>query len=523
MAQIIICAGISVVPYIRPVGPFQLANVLRKQGYTVQVIDQYPWIAHLGADTVIKLFDKFVGPETLWIGFSSTWFRKISTLLPGPDDHLPGGVLKNTEDLVANTMLFPEEELIRIKQSVLNKNPKVKFVLGGGRSTLGRSGRCRPLIDYSIEGYADDAVVKFSKWLEGKAPKPFMHLNYGGKSESMNDDIKASNFDYTNFEFRWADEDLVNPGETLPMEIARGCIFNCAFCSYPLNGRKKMDYLKNPEVLRKQFIDNYERFGTTNYFFLDDTFNDSVEKLQILHDEVFAKLPFKVSFGAFMRLDLINAHRETIPLLRDMGITGAFLGVESLTYESNKSIGKGISGEKIIEILTILKQEWPNAILDGQFIMGLPYDSEESIRAWLDLLLTEDFPLDAANIAPLNLDQIKANISPWVSHIEMNPEKFGYTFEEGNSFAWTNNVNFSLKDAIRVKQEYGRRWKVKEKPAWVGDYGLMNIGVSPDVIAARRLQVSDQEVNSIENRWSTNDFDTRINFVKLYVNKLLNL
>ena len=155
--------------------------------------------------------------------------------------------------------------------------------------------------------------------------------------------------------------------------------------------------------------------------------------------------------------------------------------------------------------------------------MCLPHDSEESIRAWLDLLLTEDFPLDAAKIEPLHLDKSKANNSPWVSQFEMNPEKFGYTFEEGNSFAWTNNVNFSLRDAIRVKQEYGRRWKVKEKPAWVGDYGLMNIGVSPDVIAARRLQVSDQEVNSIENRWSTNDFDTRINFVKLYVNKLLNL
>lgn len=276
-----------------------------------------------------------------------------------------------------------------------------------------------------------------------------------------------------------------------------------------------MDYLKSPTVLRNQFIDNYERFGVTNYFFLDDTFNDSVEKLQILHDEVFAKLPFKVSFGAFMRLDLINAHRETIPLLRDMGLTGAFLGVESLNYESNKSIGKGISGEKIVEILTILKREWPNTILDGQFIMGLPHDSEQSIRAWLDLLLTEDFPLDAAKIEPLHLDKGKAGNSLWVSQFESNPEKYGYTFEEGNSFSWTNNMNFSLKDAIRVKQEYGRRWKVKEKPAWVGDYGLMNIGVSPDVLEARRnSQYADR---------GAIDFETRINFVKLYVNRLLEI
>lgn len=517
MAQIIICAGISVIPYIRPVGPFQLANVLRREGYTVQVIDQFPWIAHLGADTVIELFNKFVGPETLWIGYGSTWFRKISNLARGPDDHTAGGVFKKAEDIRANTLLFDDDVLIRIKQSVLDKNPNVKFVIGGARSTVGRGGDFAPLIDYCIEGYADNAVVKFSKWCEGKIPKPIMNRNRDG-SESMIDDPKAAGFDYANFLFRWEDNDLVNHAETLPMEIARGCMFSCAFCSYPLNGRKKMDYLKNPEILRQQFVDNYERFGTTNYFFLDDTFNDSVEKLQILHDEVFAKLPFKVSFGAFMRLDLVNAHRETIPLLRDMGLTGAFLGIESLNYESNKTIGKGISREKIIEILKILMVEWPDTILDGQFIMGLPHDSEETVREWLDLLLTPDFPLHAAKIEPLHLDVKKKGAQLWLSQFETNPEKFGYTADPDNTMMWTNNMGFSLEDAVRVKKEYGRRWKVKEKPAWVGDYGLMNIGVSPDVIAARR--------DGLEYKVKPGayyDFEVRITFVKSYVKKLLNL
>jgi hypothetical protein len=524
MSQIIICAGISVVPYIRPVGPYQLANVLRQAGYTVQVIDQYPWIAYQGVDTVIKLFEKFVGPETLWIGYSSTWFRKIENLAPGPDDHLPGGVMKRVEDIRENTLLFTNEELTKIKSSVLARNPAVKFVLGGARSTLGRIGQFSPLIDYCIEGYADNSVLRFSNWLSGKGDKPPTTIN-GDGTQSITNDHKATGFDYENFLFRWDDNDLVNPGETLPMEIARGCMFNCAFCSYPLNGRRKMDYLKNPEVLRAQFIDNYERFGTTNYFFLDDTFNDSVEKLQILHDEVFAKLPFRVSFGAFMRLDLVNAHRETIPLLRDMGLTGAFLGIESLTYESNKSIGKGISREKIIEILHILLKEWPDTILDGQFIMGLPHDSEESIREWLDLLLTPDFPLHAAKIEPLHLDSRKAQTGAlWVSQFESNPEKYGYTFDlSKGSMHWRNNTGFSLEDAIRVKREYGRRWKVKEKPAWVGDYGLMNIGVSPDVIAARRGGAKLSDLNYKTATIRGGDFNIRNQFVQSYIQRLLDL
>jgi hypothetical protein len=531
MAQIILCGGIAVVPYIRPVGVYQLANVLRQQGYTVQVIDQFPWVAHMGIETVLKLFDKFVGPETLWIGYSSNWLRRIKTLKPGPEDHLAGTVHKKTDTLREETLLFSDAELLRIKKFVLDKNPNVKFVLGGARSGMGRRGIYKPLIDYCIEGYADNTVVAFSRWLDGTGPKPPMEPNqkglYGeGTTWSLTHDHKAAGFDYYNFQFRWDESDLVNPGETLPMEIARGCMFSCAFCSYPLNGRRKMDYLKNPEVLRAQFIDNYNRFGTTNYFFLDDTFNDSVEKLQILHDEVFAKLPFKVSFGAFMRLDLINAHRETIPLLRDMGLTGAFLGIETLNEASNRSIGKGISREKIVEILTILYKEWPNTILDGQFIMGLPHDSEETIREWLDLLLTPEFPLHAAKIEPLHLDSRKgakdgSSNAIWISKFESDPESYGYTFDETQGpHHWTNNMGFSLSDAIRVKAEYGKKWKVKEKSAWVGDYGLMNIGISPDVVMARR------DANGMEDPTKFrpgSDFITRTRFVENYVKRLLNL
>ena len=519
MAQIIICAGISVVPYIRPVGPFQLANVLRQQGYTVQVIDQFPWIAFLGADQVIELFDKFVGPETLWIGYSSTWFKRIETLLPGPNDHMPGGLMNNIDEVRANTLLFNDDDLIKIKNFVLDKNPNVKFVLGGARASTGRNPKAsfgRPLIDYYIEGYADNTVVRFSKWCEDNT-QPLTAVENNDGTFSIVDDHKAVGFDYNNFSFRWHDDDLVNQGETLPMEIARGCIFNCAFCSYPLNGRRKMDYLKNTDVLREQFIDNYNRFGTTSYFFLDDTFNDSVEKLQILHDEVFSKLPFKVKFGAFMRLDLINAHPETIPLLRDMGLSGAFLGIESFNYESNKSIGKGISQEKIVSILTRLKEEWPDVITDAQFIMGLPHDSEETIRQWLDLLLTPEFPLDAAKIEPLHIDLSKnVHQSIWISQFELNPSKFGYTFTDPTKpTLWTNNMGFSLNDAIRLKKEYGARWKVKEKPAWVGDYGSMNIGVPADVVEARRKFPNNARYGS--------DYTTRITFVKKYINKLLAL
>jgi hypothetical protein len=523
MAQIIICAGISVIPYIRPVGTFQLANVLRQSGYTVQVIDQYPWVAHLGLDVVKQLLDKFVGPDTLWIGYSSTWFRKIEQVIPHSPMawHLPSksGETPGNESLKTNTLLFTDEEIHDLRAFVHKKNPNVKFVLGGARSPKGRIALFSPLVDIYIEGYADNTVLRLSKYLEGKIPsldaKP---VKYGGKEipdvYMINDDVKAESFDYNNFKFSWHDSDLVNWGETLPMEIARGCIFNCAFCSYPLNGRKKMDYLKDPLILREQIIENYERFGTTNYFFLDDTFNESVDKLEILAEHTFSKLDFRPRFGAFMRADLIAHNPRQIQLLADIGVSGAFFGIESLNYEANKSVGKGIKKDKLYDSLWKIKEEWPDDVVtDSQFIMGLPNDSEETIEEWVKELLHPDFPLDAAKIEPLALDKDQVN-STWVSSFAKYPDRYGYSFpDDTKPYHWVNNMNFSSNDAQALKIKMAKEWKVKDKPAWVGDYGLMNVGVPADVIEARKKGT----------RFDGKDRDRRISFVKEYIRKLLEL
>jgi hypothetical protein len=521
MAQIIICAGISVIPYIRPVGPFQLANVLRRQGYSVQVIDQFPWIAHLGLDQVLKLFKKFVGPETLWIGLSSTWFRRISTMATGPNDHTPGTVMMDHAMMKSQTMLFEESDLLHIRNVVHDINPRVKFVLGGARAPEGRARSIgHPLIDAYIEGYADNTVVRFSQWCQDSSIDLRAKANTDG-TVSIIYDAKAIGFDYNNFKFTWSPEDLVNPGETLPMEIARGCIFNCGFCSYPLNGRRKMDYLKDPGILREQLIENYEKYGTTNYFFLDDTFNDSVDKLRILSEQTFSNLSFRPRFGAFMRLDLIAAHPETMEMLANIGVSGAFFGVESLNHEANKSIGKGISRDRIVETLLKLKTEWPSDVItDGQFIMGLPHEDHATISSWLDELLDPAFPLDAAKIEPLWLEYFPPHIRQhrlWLSQFDLYPEKYGYTFPnpDNEPVHWVNNRGFSLHDAIQLKRSYGPKWKVKEKSAWVGDYGTMNIGVPADLIQARREGRSGPVGKS--------DYHTRIRFVQHYIQRLMDL
>jgi radical SAM superfamily enzyme YgiQ (UPF0313 family) len=519
MAQIILCAGISWLPYMRPVGTYQLANVLRNEGYTVQVIDSFPYIAKKGYQTVIDLFEHFVQEDTLWIGFSTTWFKKM--IGPGAVIN-PGHVYKDVKSIVTNTVLFSNDELSLIKEAVLKRSPKCKFVIGGGRAVMGHFNSddlpyvsSGPYIDCYIEGYADTSVVKWTKYLEGKNPFIQLKKNLDG-SFRVDDDHKASTFNYNNHKFTWDERDLVNHGEALPMEIARGCIFKCNFCAYPLNGRKKLDYLKDPAIILDQLEENYDRFGTTKYWFLDDTFNDSPEKLEILYNQVFSKLKFKLNFNAYMRLDLMNAHPHTIDLLQASGVGGFSLGIESLNYESNKSIGKGISRDKIVSTLQKIKDTCPDAYVDAQFIMGLPHDTEASIRSWVTEVLTPEFPLTQAKVHPLSLTSFKVVQNIWTSDFEKYPEKYGYTFPKSTNLAyWVNNVGFSLDDAHRIGREFKEKMYVGEKDAWIVYHGMRNMGVPEDQM--------NYMINLHRSDRVTFDTGYRTRFVDNYIERLKQL
>jgi hypothetical protein len=270
MAQIIIFTGVGFSIPFRSIGAYQIANQLRNNGYTVQVVEYFPQILKIGFDKFLSILDRHVDEGTIWIGFSTTFL---------------------TPAMASSQTLFTKEQTEKIKNLVSSKKSKCRFVSGGAKAFKRDSGE---LFDTYIEGYADTSVINFTKWCEDK--NPFFKYTVEDGCVIVNDDITASTFNFSTDKFSWHQSDAIDYREGLPIEISRGCIFRCNFCSFPLNGKKKLDYLKETEILKNQFLKNYERYRTTNYVYLDDTHNDSVEKLEILYDNVYSKLPFKINF-----------------------------------------------------------------------------------------------------------------------------------------------------------------------------------------------------------------------------------
>lgn len=458
MSQIVIFTGMMeqyTSLCTRPVGAYQIASQLRKAGYNVRVIDYFPQIKKIhGINGILKILNKVVSSKTVWIGFSTTFMSGIYVNAQSP-------------------WLLSEDESETIRTFVRARSPKCRFVVGGSAAFLGNSGN---LIDTYIEGYGDSSVIEFTKWCEGK--NPFFTFKDNGTSISVNHDLKAANFNFTQDAFSWDETDNIDASEVIPIELSRGCIFKCGFCSYPLNGKKKLDYIKESKILYDEFVDNYEKYGVTNYVFLDDTHNDSVEKIEILYNEVFSKLPFKINYACFLRLDLLAAHPHTIKLLKDGGLKVVFFGIESLNYLSNKSIGKGMPIEKIVKALQLVKEEWGDEIVTyGSFIIGLPHDSRETVDNWMQLLQDDSFKLDYSIVLPLYLDNRMKEYA-WAGDFNKHPEKYGYIL---NDSEWTNNCGMTFTEAQELANYYNDVLLNKSRLAefqWTDFLGILANGYS---------------------------------------------
>ena len=400
----------------RAIGPYQLASHLRKHNISVQVID---FTDHFTEDELYLLLEKFVGTNTKIVGVSSTFYQEEVT------DQLDykRGNIGRLPAAVRNSI-----------QRIKDKASHIKLAVGGGNSNNFLND---PLFDIVIHGYAEEV---FLEYLTTKNIYPTI-----GTTSIINGDDRK--FDIENLDHMWDHNDCIIPGETLPIEISRGCIFKCKFCAYPLNGKNKFDYLRDPKLIAKEIQDNYEKYNVTNYFFADDTFNDSTFKLEELHKEI-TNLPFKINFTTYLRLDLLHSHREQLPLLKDMGLKSAFFGIESLNEKTAKFIGKGMNPEKVKEFITELKTDiWKDDIsMLCTFIVGLPFEDIASTDRSFEWV--KSVGINSA-WTPLTIgieDRYKSDIA-------INYEKYGYTIDDKLRRSWTNSIMTS-DDAKAASNRY---------------------------------------------------------------------
>ena len=360
MADAIVFGGYSAVAWgTKPAGAYVVANIFRNIGLSAVVVDH---AFAIPVEHRSKIIAKYITADTKFVC--------LSTTLLGT----PGNVWTRIAE--CDDLFEP------IMHEIKTIAPHAVFIIGGSKITRGE--KTRLPFDYVVKGQAEICLQA----IVGKVL--FGHDLALDPAGYVSDKI----YDYNSFGqdnlLCFSELDSVSPTETLPIEMARGCVFKCAFCEYNMTGKNFGDYNKSEEVMYAALMSNYEKFGTTRYQFSDDTLNDSEEKVDQLL-KISNRLPFQLEFGAYLRAELLEKHPDSAAKLLDAGLRGANFGIETLNKRSGASVGKGY-GMAAVSTLTNAKKIWNNNVaVNINIIVGLPYDTVEDIMLQQKILVEGDF------------------------------------------------------------------------------------------------------------------------------------
>ena len=219
MYQVIILTG-SAGPEIKipATGAYKCANALRNSGFSCLVVGH---ILDYSIDEINELLDNVVSDKTLMIGVSTTFLpvRAMINNYTAQEQLESYRHNKSIIDKFKSDDGFDSKVLHRLRE----KFPKLKFITGGYNTTPNREVTG---LDFITIGYSEVSIVNVARHLKYGDSIPNSRKNIFGTV--IVDDPTAKDYDFCNEVMTWLPEDVVTHTK-LPIEIARGCIFNCKF------------------------------------------------------------------------------------------------------------------------------------------------------------------------------------------------------------------------------------------------------------------------------------------------------
>jgi hypothetical protein len=372
---------------VRNSGAHRISTFLRENNWDAEVID---WAAFWSLEQLKQLCSQRIDDNVKFIGFS---------------------------------YLFVDEPIDVIEQFGLwfkKTYPNIKILLGAPNKWR----FLNKYVDYNIHGYGEKALLELLKYLFSNGPAPkFNLMTHAGRSISANEMYPS--YPMNSLMIKYEDRDFVQPHEWLGIEFSRGCKFACDFCNYPVIGVKG-DHTRDAEDFRIQVQDAYDRFGVTNYYVADETFNDRTEKITKFADVV-ENLNFKPFFTATLRADLLISRPADREELLRMNMLAHLYGVESFNTASAKAIGKGMDSERMKQGLIDIRKYFEthgskHFLATVSLIAGLPHETVDTLRQSKQWLI-DHWQNQAFNILPLEIP-ISEYDTP--SKIGLNWKKYGY-------------------------------------------------------------------------------------------------
>ncbi len=174
------------------------------------------------------------------------------------------------------------------------------------------------------------------------------------------------------------------------MVTSRGCLFQCSYCDRSVF--KKGFRYNSAKYIYDHLKYLSQKFGVRHVNIYDDLFTTDEKRIVELC-EMLTKNPIDMHFNCAVRVGY--APDDLLKMLKDAGCLMVSLGIESGDTDLLKKHKAGVTVNEVKDTVTRIQAAGLRA--KGLFMMGLPGETEESIRRTSDFVIS--LGLDEMNMA----------------------------------------------------------------------------------------------------------------------------
>lgn len=351
-----------------PIGLLSIATVLRNSHYNVSIVD-------INATSEDCLYEDsascIVSGEPSVIGFS--------------------------------TMCSSYHTTLRIAQECKRIHPEAQIILGGPQASITAEATMREFtfLDAIVCGEGENSICSLVEALHNNDS---LH-SIPGVVFRFNNDIIANDCNYSissdiipSLDYSlYLNNYVVNREKPFPIEIGRGCPYNCTFCSTSKFWQGKTRYRSSQSIIQS-IKELKERYGFNNFEFVHDNFTASPELVtEILNGLKVADL--NVVWSASCRVDALD--KSLIDRMSSGGCYKIFLGIESGSQRIQREIGKNINLDKVYNTIKYLTEL--NIATIVSFISGIPFETASDISDTLNLIFAINYGTSGLAICQYHL------------------------------------------------------------------------------------------------------------------------
>ena len=306
-------------------------------------------------------------------------------------ENMTQAILAREPKCVSFYSLWPDYHImLRLAKELKKRNPQIVTVFGGPQASCTAEVTLKTMefVDYINTGEGENTVVPlFNGIIRGKGDLnviPGLHYRKDGRLFHNNELVPLCDLNSLPY---WDDrllpledpEVLKDQYYFMPIDIGRGCPYNCTFCCTGYFWRRVYRMKSTDEIIAD--IKYYkEKYGIRSFWFTHDAFTVNKKLVTEICDRILEE-KLDIIWRCSARLDCIS--QELILKMKQAGMVRMSFGVETGSPRMQKLINKNLDLKKAKGLVDFLLKE---QIWVGLYFMyGFPQETEEDLNQTLEM------------------------------------------------------------------------------------------------------------------------------------------